>query len=62
MIGESRRATGDRTGARGAFHAAVRLDPNDWIAWVELAQVSTGEPRRSAEAEATRLNPLGARR
>ncbi len=59
VIGEARLAAGDRTGARDAFRSAVRLDPNDWSAWVELAHVSTGEPRRSAEAEATRLNPLG---
>ncbi len=59
VIGESRLAAGDRPGAREAFRSAVRLDPNDWTAWLELAQVSTGEPRRSAEAEAARLNPLG---
>ena len=62
VIGESRLAAGDSTGARDAFRSAVRLDPNDWSAWVELAHVSTGEPRRSAEAEATRLNPLGGER
>jgi tetratricopeptide (TPR) repeat protein len=60
VIGESRLAQGDRAGARDAFQSAVRLDPNDWQAWAELAGTSsTGEPRRAAEAEAARLNPLG---
>jgi len=59
VIGESRLATGDRAGARDAFRAAVRLDPNGWSAWLDLARASTGEPRRSAQAEAARLNPLG---
>lgn len=59
VIGESRLAAGDRAGARDALRSAVRLDPNDWSAWLELARVSTGEPHRSAEAEAARLNPLG---
>ncbi len=58
-IGEARLAQGDHAGAREAFRSAVRLDPNDWQAWLELAQASTGEARRSAEAEAARLNPLG---
>jgi len=59
VIGESRLAQGDRAGARDAFQSAVRLDPNGWQAWAELAEASTGEPRRAAEAEAARLNPLG---
>ena len=59
VIGESRLATGDRAAARDAFRSAVQLDANDWSAWLGLARASTGEPRRSAEAEAARLNPLG---
>ncbi len=59
IIGESRRAAGDRAGARAAFRSAIALDRNEWQIWAELAEVSTGEPRRAAEAEAARLNPLG---
>jgi len=59
VIGESRLALRDRAGARAAFRSAVELDPNAWQAWAELAGASTGEPRRTAEAEAARLNPLG---
>ena len=59
VIARSRLATGDRTGARLAFREAVRLDPNEWQTWASLAAVSSGEERRSAEAKATLLNPLG---
>jgi tetratricopeptide (TPR) repeat protein len=59
VIGESKLAQGDRAGARAAFRSAVHLDPSAWQTWAELASVSTGEPRRAAEAEAARLNPLG---
>ena len=58
MLGTSRQAAGDVAGARAAYRHAVRLDPNDWTAWLALAGVSRGEPRRFASAEAARLNPL----
>ena len=61
VIGESLRVQGDRAGAAAAFRSATKLDPNDWETWSELAGVSTGEPRRAAEAEAARLNPLAGR-
>jgi tetratricopeptide (TPR) repeat protein len=59
VIGESKLVQADRAGARAAFRSAVHFDPNAWQAWAELAAASTGEPRRAAEAEAARLNPLG---
>jgi hypothetical protein len=60
VIGESRRAEGDRVSARVAFRRAVHLDPANWQLWSELASLSAGEPRRAALAEAARLNPLSA--
>jgi hypothetical protein len=62
LLGDTRRANGDRPGAAAAYRHATRLDPNDWSAWVALASVERGEPRRSALAEAARLNPLGGAR
>jgi Flp pilus assembly protein TadD len=59
LLGDTRRANGDLSGAAAAYRRATRLDPNDWRAWVSLAGVERGEPRRSALAEAARLNPLG---
>ena len=58
-LAESRRASGDSAGALRAYRRAVKLDPNDWSAWAELAGLLNGEPRRLALAEAARLNPLG---
>jgi len=60
VIAESRRARGDRAGARAAYRAALSLDRADWEAWLGLAAVSAGAPRRAALAEAARLNPLAA--
>ncbi|MCW2977640.1 MAG: hypothetical protein JWM06_2921 [Actinomycetia bacterium] len=59
LLGESRRANGDIAGAVRAYRRAVELDPNDWSAWRSLAGLLKGEPRRSALAEAARLNPFG---
>src|SRR6185437_14720221 len=58
-LAEQRRARGDTAGAIRAYMRAVDLDPNDWSAWNELAEISKGTPRRLALAEAARLNPLG---
>ncbi|HEX7527007.1 MAG TPA: O-antigen ligase family protein [Gaiellaceae bacterium] len=58
-LAESRRASGDSAGALRAYRRAVKLDPNDWSAWAELAGLLNGEPRRLALAEAARLNPFG---
>jgi hypothetical protein len=59
LLGDTRRARGDVSGAAAAYRHATRLDRNDWSAWAALASVERGEPRRSALAEAARLNPLG---
>jgi len=59
LIGASRSAGGDAEGAARAYRKALALDPNDWSAWLALARVTHGEPRRSATAEAARLNPYG---
>jgi predicted TPR repeat methyltransferase len=58
LLGDSRRSAGDLDGAAIAYRHATRLDPNDWHAWVALAAVARGEPRRFASAKAARLNPL----
>jgi hypothetical protein len=62
LVGDTRRGSGDVSGAAAAYRHAARLDPNDWSVWVALASVERGEPRRSALTEAARLNPLGSSR
>jgi hypothetical protein len=59
LLGDTRRANGDVPGAAAAYRRAAQLDPNDWSVWLALAAVEQGEPRRSALAEAARLNPMG---
>jgi hypothetical protein len=59
-LGEAQLAGGDTAGARRSFQRAIGLDRTDWNAWYGLAEASTGHARKSALAEAGRLNPLSA--
>ena len=61
-LGDARALQGDRSGAADAYRSAIAHDRNDWNAWLALAAVTSGEPRRTALAQAARLNPLGGSR
>lgn len=52
------RVIGDAEGSALAYRRGLELDPDDWLLWSRLAGVSSGAPRRLAEREAARLNPL----
>jgi hypothetical protein len=56
-LGEARLDAGNRRGARGAFKAALRGDPDNWSAWLGLARASSGTARSHALAKAIGLNP-----
>ena len=61
LIGAAELALGDRQSARTDLRTAVQKDPRDWFLWYELARASSGESRRAALAQATRLNPISVR-
>jgi tetratricopeptide (TPR) repeat protein len=51
-------ARGNAEAARESFRRAIAKNARDWELWYGLALVSEGSARRSALAEAARLNPL----
>jgi hypothetical protein len=42
-----------------SLRRAVRLDPDDWSLWADLARTASGAEARRAATRAARLNPLG---
>jgi hypothetical protein len=57
-LGEAQFGRGDLAEARISFRRAIEKEPDDWLLWFRLAEASSGEERRRALAEASRLNPL----
>jgi hypothetical protein len=41
-----------------AYRDAVDKDPNDWVAWIRLAEVASGAEREAAFERVRELNPL----
>jgi O-antigen ligase len=58
LHGEALLSEGDVRGARRDFATALRKDPSDWDAWVDLTLVTHGKARRQAARRAAELNPL----
>jgi hypothetical protein len=56
-LGEAQLASGELAPARDSFRKAIAKEPTDWQLWFHLAEASTGAARRTALAEASRLNP-----
>ena len=50
---------GDVTHDPADYRRAIDRDPADWQLWQRLASVSSGQPRRLAQARAAQLNPFG---
>ena len=50
---------GNRTAARRLLNTAIGKDRTDWSLWLEIAAASNGQARRTAIAEAVRLDPKG---
>lgn len=57
QIGGARLALGDVLGAKEAYQAALRRDPNRWDAWFALANLLSGDARAKALLTAHDLNP-----
>jgi len=58
VLGDAAAGLGDREGALRAYRDAVRTDPQNWVAWLRLAQVSRAAERAAAYARVRELNPL----
>jgi hypothetical protein len=59
LLGEVSLAAGRRAEARRRLQEALRRDPQDWAAWADLADASSGPARRHAAARARELSPRG---
>jgi hypothetical protein len=57
VLGEAEAGRGDRLAAVGAYRNAVEEDPENWVAWLHLAQVATGAERAAAYDRVRELNP-----
>jgi O-antigen ligase len=57
VLGEAAAGAGDRKGALRAYRDAVADDPNNWVAWLRLAQVARGSERAAAYDRVRQLNP-----
>jgi O-antigen ligase len=58
VLGDARAGTGDRSGALRAYRDAIVRDPENWVAWLRLAQVANGSERAAAYDRVRKLNPL----
>jgi hypothetical protein len=57
VLGDAAAGSGDREGALRAYRDAVAHDPNNWVAWLRLAQVARGSERAAAYDRVRLLNP-----
>jgi tetratricopeptide (TPR) repeat protein len=57
VLGDAAAGLGDREGALRDYREAVDKDPQNWVAWLRVAQVARGEERRAAYAQVRELNP-----
>ncbi len=58
LLGEAQLAARDDGAARASLRRATRRDPDDWLAWYDLATASAGAARAQLLARARSLNPL----
>jgi O-Antigen ligase/Tetratricopeptide repeat len=58
VLGDAAAGAGDRAGALRAYRDAVAEDPENWVAWLHLAQVARGSERATAYQRVRELNPL----
>lgn len=56
--GDAEAGLGHRAASLAAYRSAVSTDPENWVAWLRLAQVAQGSERAAAYARVRVLNPL----
>ncbi len=57
VLGTAAAGLGSRDGALDAYRNAVATDPEDWVAWLYIAQVARGPERAAANDRVRELNP-----
>jgi hypothetical protein len=57
VLGDARAQLADRAGALSAYRDAVAEDPENWVAWLRLAQAARGDERRASYDRVRTLNP-----
>jgi O-antigen ligase len=57
VLGDAAAVAGNRAGALAAYRDAVAEDPENWVAWLHVAQVARGTERRVAYDRVRELNP-----
>lgn len=59
LRGEAELLLEDEASARRSFERSLELNPENWVAWLDLAAVTRGEARARALDRVDALNPLG---
>jgi hypothetical protein len=57
VLASAAAGAGDRAVALALAREAVEEDPEDWVAWLQLAQVASGAERAAAYDLVRQLNP-----
>lgn len=57
VVGDAYAGLGDRPAALRAYRDAVAADGRNWVAWLRLAQVASGDERERAYEKVRALNP-----
>ena len=59
LRGEAELLLDDDAAAQRSFERSLELNPENWVAWLDLAAVTDGAVRARALDRAESLNPLG---
>jgi hypothetical protein len=57
LLGRAQQGAGDHAAARRSYEHGLRLDPHNWLLWLDAAEVSPRRTRTQRLQAAARLNP-----